>query len=32
MAHARRYFDDAKKAGSDIGHAKAARKYIGRCR
>jgi transposase len=30
LAHARRYFDEAKKAGSDAGHAKAALEFIGR--
>jgi len=30
MAHARRYFDEAKKVGSDAGHAKVALEFIGK--
>ena len=30
LAHARRYFDEAKKVGSDAGHAKIALEFIGR--
>jgi transposase len=30
MAHCRRYFDEAKKAGSEAGHAKVALDFIGR--
>jgi hypothetical protein len=30
MAHARRYFDEARKAGSDAGHAKVALEFIAR--
>ncbi|MFI4890693.1 MAG: IS66 family transposase [Steroidobacterales bacterium] len=30
MAHARRYFDEARKVGSEAGHAKVALEFIGR--
>jgi transposase len=30
MAHCRRYFDEAKKVGTDTGHAKVALEFIGR--
>jgi transposase len=30
MAHCRRYFDEARKAGPDAGHAKAALEFIGK--